>query len=174
MLKVTTSVKDIDKGFKKLAGELGGAGTITLGVQGEEAEKQHQNSELTIGQVAAIHELGLGVPERSWLRTWMDENEQRCRADMGAALQEVIRGRKSRKQALNDVGYKWVAAMRENIRSGRIRPSLAASTVAAKGHNIPLLDSGDVMNSITYRLYLNQIKGIRDAGLREAVRQGPQ
>lgn len=174
MLKVRTKVVDRDKGFKKLAGELGGAGTITLGVQGDEAEKQHQDSELTIGQVAAIHELGLGVPERSWLRVWMDENAQRCRADLAAALQLVIQGSKSRRQALADVGYEWVKKLRENIRSGRIRPALAPSTVAAKGHGIPLLDSGDVMNSITYRLYLNQIKGIRDAGLREAVRKGPQ
>lgn len=174
MIRVKTKVTDKDMGFKKLAAELSGAGTITLGVQGKEAEETHGDGPLTVGQVAAIHELGIRVPERSWLRSWMDVQETRMMSDMARAYQQVIKGQKSRKAAMADVGYQWVVELRDNIRSGKIRPALAAATVARKGHHTPLLDGGQLMNSITYKLYLNNIKGINDLGLREAVRKGPQ
>ena len=169
MIRVKTTVTDKDHGYKKLAAELGGAGTLTLGVQGKEATQKHPESDLTIGQVAAIHELGIGVPERSWLRSWMDANEQRMKQETASAYAAFIAGRVSRKKALEGLGFKWVRELRENIELGRITPPLAASTIARKGHAIPLLATGSVKNAITFKLFLPQARNIKDPAERGRI-----
>ncbi|MEY4507947.1 MAG: hypothetical protein RLZZ450_69 [Pseudomonadota bacterium] len=171
MLKVKTKVKEKGPGFAKLISELAG-GTITIGVQGEEATMQHPNTDLSVGELAAVHELGLGVKERSWLRSWFDQNQARIQAETRAALAQVAVRRVSRKQALEELGYRWTDEIRENIQMGRITPPLAQATIDAKGHDIPLLESGVLMNSITFRLFLSQIKSVADPSLRAALRAG--
>lgn len=174
MMKVKTTLIDRDRGFAKLVQTLGEMGAITIGVQGEESITKHPNSELTVGEIAAIHELGLGVPRRSWLRDWIDKNQDRLMRETNAALQEVIKGRISRNQALIKLGFAWTREVRNQIWDGKITPPLAPSTIAAKGgERRPLLDSGTLANSITYKVFLNQIKSIYDKTQRAAVRNGP-
>jgi hypothetical protein len=170
MLKVKVKVTTSGPGFKQMFEDLAG-GSILLGSQGDDADKQHSTFAGTVGELMVMHELGLGVPERSWLRAWIDANQKSCEADMALAMQHILAGRKSRKKALEDIGYKWTQEMRENITSGKVRPAIAASTAAAKGHDIPLLDTTDGVNSISFRLFLRQIKGIADKSVREAVRR---
>lgn len=169
-IKVKTKVVDKDNGFKKLAAELGGMGTLTLGVQGKEAEETHPSGKFTVGQLALMHELGVGVPERSWLRVWMDENQQRMLAEVRAGYASVMNGTSTRKKVLSELGYKWVAELRKNIADGRIKPPLAPSTVAKKGHAIPLLETGTLANSITYKLFMKQIKSVKDRAERMVLR----
>ncbi len=175
MIRVRTKVTERGPGFSKLAANLGGASEITLGVQGKQAAEAHPNSELSVGQVAAVHELGLGkVPERSWLRSWMDVNAKLMVLEAAKSTQDIISGAASRKVASEKLAEHWVKALRQNIRDGKIKPALAASTKARKGHGIPLLESGAVMNGITGVVKLPALKSIRDAGMRAAVRRGPK
>jgi hypothetical protein len=169
--KSRVKVTERGPGFAKLAADLQ-AGTIDLGVQGKEATMSHPNSTETIGAIAAMHELGLGVPERSFIRSWIDDNEKMLSADAAAALQSVIAGKESRNKAFSRITTKWVNAMRKNIADGNIRPPLAATTIARKGHSVPLLESGTVLNAITGKITLRQAKSIRDPKLRAAVRKG--
>jgi len=169
--KVT--INDLDKGYRRLVGQLGEMGAVHLGVQGEKALEQHPNSELSVGEVAAIHELGLSGghrTKRSWLVSWLDANQDRMMAETKAALQAVLRGEKTRKQALIDLGYRWTAELRDNIWDGKIVPALRQSTIDAKGHSIPLLDSTALVNAITYRIFLPALKSIRDVAQRRAAR----
>lgn len=170
MIKTKVKITDKDNGYKRLAAELGGMGTITLGVQGAEAEKMHPSG-APVGQIAAAHELGLvpGAPQRSWLRSWMDSNEQRMLAEVQAQYKLVMQGKKTRNKALKELGYKWVEELRQNIDDRGITPPLAASTVKAKGHNIPLLDTGTLRNSITYKVFLKMKKSARDAAERAVL-----
>ncbi len=92
MVKVTTKVTDRDAGFRKMVGQLGEMGNVTIGVQGKEALEPHPSGDLTVGEVAAIHELGLGVPRRSWLISWFDKFEKRNLAQAAAQLQLVLQG----------------------------------------------------------------------------------
>ncbi len=172
MAGVKVKVTDRDKGFNKLAAELGGMGTVTLGVQGDDATKPHPNSEWSVGELAYRHELGLGVKERSWLRVWMDTNQQRMLAETRAAYQQVMAGRTTRKKAMAALGYKWVAELRKNIADGNIRPPLAQSTVDRKGHSIPLLETATLANSISYKLFLKQIRSVQSRAEREVLRSG--
>lgn len=167
-------INDVDKGYRRLVATLGEMGAVHLGVQGEKALEQHPNSELSIGEVAAIHELGLSGghrTRRSWLMDWVDANQDRLVQETKAELQAVMAGHKTRNQALIALGYKWTQELRDNIWDGKIRPPLRPSTIAAKGHSIPLLDSHALSNAITYKVFLPQLKSILDRAQREIARR---
>lgn len=171
-VRTQLDLKDVDKGYRKLATLLGEMGSITLGVQGEEALKPHPSAEdLTVGEIAAIHELGLGVPQRSWLGLWLEEHEDQMMRETRDALQRVLRGELSRNKALQELGLKWAQALRDNIWEGNIRPPLTAERIQRKkGETRPLLDTYSLMNAITYKVFLPAFKSIRDAAQRAAAR----
>jgi hypothetical protein len=146
-------------------------GSVTLGVQGEEATKAHPSG-MPIGQLAATHELGLGVPRRSWLGSWLEANEARMLEETRAAFAEVMARRTTRNKALQALGYRWTEQLRKHVAEGNVQPPLAASTVARKGHNIPLLDTATMVNAITYKVFLPLLKSIRDVAQRTAARGG--
>lgn len=168
-------VKFTDKhpdAIAKLAAELGGFGAVHLGVQGKEAEEQHPKANMPVGALAGVHELGLGVPRRSWLLDWLTKNQAAMVAAAASAFQDVCERRKSRKEALTELGYGWTDALRKNISEGHVRPALSPVTIQKKGHSIPLLETATLVNAITYSLFLPHIKSIGNAGLREIARLG--
>lgn len=166
-VKVVISEKG--PGIAAFAAELAGA-ELRIGVQGDEAAAQHPNSDMTVGALAEKHELGLGVPERSWLRAWFDRNQEKCQAETAAAMQLVMTKKLSRKKAMEQLGYKWVELIRDDIVSGKVTPALAASTIKRKGHGVVLWETGTLTNAITFRLFLAQIKSIKDPKVREVLR----
>tara|TARA_Y100000114_G_scaffold69715_1_gene63818 strand:- start:53 stop:580 length:528 start_codon:yes stop_codon:yes gene_type:complete len=48
----------------------------------------------------------------------------------------------------NSVNEKIAAASRRFIKQGKVTPALEESTIAKKGHSTPLLDTGNLVNSI--------------------------
>lgn len=160
-------ITDKDRGFHQLMTSLGEMGSIRVGVQGEEAKQKHPSSDLTVGEIAAIHELGLGVPKRSWLVSWMDANAGRIQSETKSAFGAVMKGKKSRNQALIDLGYAWTKDIRQEISSGKITPALPRPR--PDGSTEPLFDTHTLHNDITYKVFLPQKKSIRDAAQRKAV-----
>ncbi len=179
--RAKVKIRDLDQGFSALAAELGRMGTITLGVQGKEAAKIHPRPDntrrsLTVGEIAARQELGLGVPKRSWLVSWMDVNQKRMISETHAKLRLVLKRRISRKVALTELGFKWCEELRVNIDQNKVAgPPLAEATVERKGHDIKVLETFAIRNAITWRAYLPQRKtmGSRAWKQREVVGKGP-
>lgn len=165
-------ITDTDNGFKRVAELLGELGSVTIGVQGKEAEKPHPSApHLTIGQVAAIHELGLNVPKRSWLVSWIERNAERMRRETAAELEAVLAGKKTRNKALQELGFKWCAEVRDNIWTGKITPPLKPETIQRKGGETrPLVDTRSLVNHITYKVFLPNFKSIRDVAQRAVAR----
>jgi hypothetical protein len=147
-------------------------GTIVVGVQGNEAQAQHPTAKMTIGELARKHELGIGVPQRSFLAAWFDSNKTRLQAELKDDMQAVLKGKQSRKKVLAARGYKWTEEVRKNIDAdGVVGPSLAPSTIQRKGHHVKLLGlTYTLRNSITYKLFLPQKKSIRNTAQRAAAR----
>lgn len=171
---VKTKVTIKDNGFNRLYEELGGLGCIRMGIQEEDAKRPHSMAKgLTIGDLATMHEYGIGVPRRSWLNDWMTANTKRMADDALKAMQSIITRKESRKAVLEKIGREWTGDMRDNILRGGVRPGLAMATIKRKGHAIPLLETGDIMNNIKFKLSLTHIKSIKDIKVREAVRLGP-
>lgn len=143
-------IVDRDHGYKRTLNALGPLGRVTLGVMGEKGDAQHKGSEITVAEVGLIHELGLGVPERSWLRAWIDENRQVILADSRDAIQQVIFGKLTKEKALDVLGVKWSASIKARITAGQIEPPLADSTKERKGSSVPLIDTAQFLSAITY------------------------
>lgn len=164
MAKGRITVKVTEKGASKTTwAEFFGRGkaTVEVGIFGEKGDAQHEDSDLTVGEIATIHEFGLGnVPERSWLRAWFDENNTKLREGllkmMKKAIQESIRSGKpisdtTRKQVMDKLGLFAVGGIQSRIAAGEIQPPLDPKTVARKGSSIPLMDTGQLRSSISHQ-----------------------
>lgn len=116
-------------------------------------EEQEEGGPLTVLQVATFHEFGLGVPERSFIRAWYDENLERNKADFRAQMRRVTRGEVSEEQAFQQLGAKWAADIQARIRS---QPSdwepLKQATKDRKGSDLALIDTGQLVAAISYEV----------------------
>lgn len=147
-------VQDIDHGWKELEQRLNALSStahVLVGVQGASGDAQHRDSEMTVAELASIHEFGLGVPERSFLRSTMDENEGQLLRLASQLGQGVIDGKFSQQQALGLLGTKAQGLVVEKIRE-HIDPPNAPSTVKQKGSSTPLIDSAQLVQAITYEV----------------------
>lgn len=140
------AIKDIDRGYSEFVkgfAALDGLG-VTIGIHAEEG------SELAV--IAASHEFGTDtVPERSFLRATLDEQDGAYREATADAIRSVLDGKRSAQVALERLGLRVVRDVRGKIRSG-LDPALAPATIAAKGSSKPLIDTGRLLRSITYQV----------------------
>lgn len=117
-------------------------------------------------ELAAIHEFGspaAGIPERSFIRSTLRARKDAIRSFIEAALGKSItkltqsssisrEGMQTEaKHILGLLGTKVVAMMRETIRK-RIPPPLKQSTITRKKSSVPLVDTGQLINSINYEV----------------------
>lgn len=122
---------------------------IKIGVQGEKGANIHEGSQATVADIGAFHEFGLGVPQRSFLRDWMTEDKDRIDKVIRNVVQQVLKGKMTANNALEQAGAVFVGWVQVRI-SNRLSPPLAASTIARKKSDIPLIDQGILRSAITY------------------------
>jgi hypothetical protein len=130
---------------------------ITVGIHEAEASQPKldydgKDSEASLGQVATAHEFGIGVQERSFLRTWFDQNRSRLGRDMNKTMREVQEGNAG---AFTAQGEEWARELREWIETeeGGLT-SLLPSTIEAKERaglqqpDTPLYATGELVAAI--------------------------
>lgn len=151
----SVSVTDQDRGLNTMLERLDRAAfgaKLIVGLIGEESEATHEGGELTIAEIGEIHEFGLGVPRRSFIADWADENEEKHRAQIRKIAEQVMRGKiETWEQGLERLGSLYVAEVQKRIAVG-IEPPLAPSTIARKGSSKPLIDTGALRSAITYKV----------------------
>lgn len=140
-----------DNGANALIATLGDASrtAVDVGVLGAKAGQAHGKT--TTAQVAAWAEFGIGQPRRSWLGDWIESSIEALRSIQRAEFQKVVRGTQSIEQAQARVGVWIVGQIRSRIAAG-IQPPNAPSTVAKKGSDTPLIDTGQLRSSIDSRV----------------------
>lgn len=137
---------------------------VTVGVHDDASARP--GDDLTNPQLAAIHEFGAGrIPERSFLRATIDQ-DRRVETFARDQAAEVAAGLRPAQQAGERIGVMATAAVKQRIRS-HIPPPLAAVTIERKlekgAHGgglasmagsaaAPLIDTGQLINSITYKV----------------------
>lgn len=90
-----------------------------------------------------------GIPARPFLRNAMYENEARFASLILPYLQNVMEGGSS--EGLFDaLGPFMVMSIKRSIASGNF-VALAPSTVKKKGHSKPLLDTGAMYGSVSWK-----------------------
>lgn len=104
--------------------------------------------------VGAVHEFGSpenGIPERSWLRSGLRINLPFFRSLNKRNLPSVLKGEMQAETALAQLGAVAVGKVQENITKGDFAP-LKAQTIRRKGSSKPLIDSGNMRQSVTYQI----------------------
>lgn len=110
------------------------------------------NDNLTVEEVARYQEEGTktksgapAIPARSFIKATFDQNKDKIRKTFMDAIV------KSPKNSLDFVGSYVVGLIQSRIASG-ISPPLAPKTIKRKGSSKPLIDTGQLRNSITFKI----------------------
>lgn len=113
------------------------------------------DSEISLIELAAIHEFGspaANIPERSYIRATMNGNEV-IKSAIVRLSRALIAGRVDYVKALTILGEIVVAEIRKRITLGEgVPPPLKEATIARKGSSRPLVDTGRLVNAITYEV----------------------
>ncbi len=135
----------------KLLKRYNGGAEIAVGFPvGSEAAAMTYPDGKKVIDVAIKNEFGIGVPERSFLRTGGPEFIEDSKPLIEAALQRVNAGAKFKDEA-DKIGMKAVAAIQQKIVDIDTPPNSAA-TIAAKGSSNPLIDTGLMRQSVTFEV----------------------
>ena len=104
-----------------------------------------------VARVGFQNEYGIGVPERSFMRSTLKDNNSKYKQLMEKAIVDAIKGKRKIKQSLGRIGNKVSSDIKQKIVAIQ-SPANAESTIAAKGSSNPLIDSGHMKNSVTYEV----------------------
>lgn len=117
------------------------------------ANKQSPFSSLSLKLIDVVLWMEFGtatVPERSWIRATHDEIKDEMRGFIADLVGEIHDGSMTVERALDLIALKTIAKMKAKIRS-RIPPELKPATVARKGSSTPLIDTGQLLNGMTFK-----------------------
>jgi len=149
------SVTVRDNGFKKRMAQLKKPAHVTVGVHADDGAKV-EGGGVTVAEVAAIHEFGLGVPERSWLRDFVTDNDAKLKVMLREIGRRVASGADSERE-MERFGLVVVGMIKERIVAG-ISPELAPETLLQKirvtgaPKETPLIRFGQFISSIAHRV----------------------
>jgi len=141
---------------------------VKLGFQGAKGEKEHKGSfGSKVIDIAIIHEFGahgagkrhnVMIPERSFLRSTFDRTVNARNEIVKGLIGKILIGSMTVERALDQMGVRGVSDIKTTIqKSIGIKP-LNPSTIKAKGSSVPLIDTGQLINSIQYQKVM-QSKG---------------
>jgi len=144
----------IDRGLEEILERQRklGKGAVTVGLHSQAPGEGGARAQSEVVTIGTVHEFGSSdgsIPERSYLRSTMDE-----RRDAIADLQQkteakVAAGNLSPDQGLGILGAFAASAVQAKIVAIR-EPGLAEETIRRKGHDNPLIASGQLKGAVTY------------------------
>ncbi len=91
------------------------------------------------------------IPERAFLRNGHDGSKEEVLGDAEAVLREVLAGDISPELLLSQVG-EWMASHIRDYAVGLDSPPNHPFTVDRKGSSNPLVDTGDMVNAVSYEV----------------------
>lgn len=122
---------------------------VYIGVIGNKAGRE---GELNNAQLMAIHEFGTEhTPERAPIRKTMAKNGDSYGTMFEKAIKGVLEGKSDSDIILNRIGAQVAGDVVGEIQAG-VEPGLAESTIKRKGSDKPLIDTGALVQSISYEV----------------------
>lgn len=150
------SVTERDLGWNRIKREMALAdGSYTkVGIQANATydatgEGSGRDGDEDMVEIGASHEFGIGNPKRSFLRSTTDAEAKRVDGMIQSGLEAIKQGRASTKHVLGTVGEYMTGKVQAKIVSLRTPPNSPA-TIARKGSSNPLIDTGQMRQSITH------------------------
>ena len=138
-----------DKFLKSLVKRLGGDTDILVGVPADAAPYPDGTS---VAMVGAIHEFGQGGQhERSFIRTSFDEHQKKYIKMAQKLVKRVVEKGGDIEMVAELIGTEAAADVVDNINTIST-PENADSTVARKGFDNPLVETGHLKQSIRHEV----------------------
>lgn len=146
-----------DRVWRQLMKKLPGIGKVRVkvGIVGSNADKEHGESGLTVADIWIIHELGApnaNIPARAPLRTTFEQKLDELKGMQLKLAKALLNDKMDVQRAFNILGAWGASAIKATIKAG-LPPPLAASTIARKGSSVPLIDTGQLINSVTWAVF---------------------
>lgn len=151
---MSAAVKDKDlgyKAFRRLVQNMDRE--ILVGIRADEGAVKPEGSDATIAEYATYNEFGTsnGVPERSFLRSTVDEKREKYISLLGKAVSRAAGEDVSIDDSLALIGEVAVGDVQTKIREGEFVPN-SPETIARKGSSKPLIEHGVMRAAISYEI----------------------
>lgn len=164
MAKVGAAVRfiDRDKGLRAWRERLARAGAkkVKVGIFGERADQAKQlgdgftSTALSLIEVATIHEFGAAganIPERSFIRATIDIHKDEIHTLQKRLAVAFLARKMTEERALKMIGVFVRGLIQKRIAEG-VPPELKPKTIQRKGSSVPLIDTGQLRQSVTYEV----------------------
>jgi hypothetical protein len=104
-------------------------------------------------EIAAFQEFGTStLPERSFVRATFRDNPAEVAKVCERLCKAIVLKGMNVTQALELLGQWAAARVRRTITSNAVRPPDAPATIAAKGSSTTLVDTGGLVNAVSYEV----------------------
>ena len=144
-VKITDKLTPEGRRFMQTIKELDDL-EVRIGYQHGEATEDDGTD---ICDIAAWNELGTATaPSRPFMRQSVDNNEAQINGFLQTQKQRLLAG-ESAQQVLNSIGIFQKKLIQKTIVDGSFVPN-APATIAAKGSDRPLIDTGRMRQSVNY------------------------
>ena len=155
------TIEDRDHGYRALLSRVlsleKAPPSIAVGILARDASKPDSGG-VTVLDVGTWNEFGtvnadgsVRVPARSFIRAWADENQKTARKILTGLMKQVITGKLTEAQALEQFGLWAKGAIQQRMARG-VPPPNAQSTIDRKGSSTPLIDTGVLRSSIDFEV----------------------
>jgi hypothetical protein len=92
-----------------------------------------------------------GIPERPFMQNSMRGNQGKYRAALKTSAAKILRGETSLQVVMQKLGIVGQGDIQAEI-TALMSPPNAPSTIRQKGSSKPLIDSGEMRNSVTFKV----------------------
>lgn len=157
-----SSVKDNDLGYQALQEQINllKNSYVLVGFQvGEVTRNESKGSRKKKGgesmpEIAASNEFGTSrSPARPFMSTSFDENSRRINNAIQGEYSKILDGKSTVKKSLGLIGQFMVGLIQRKIRSIYFPPN-SPRTIALKGSSKPLIDFGQMIQSVREKTVL--------------------
>jgi hypothetical protein len=124
---------------------------VYIGIPSSTNARQGASNNATI---AAVHEMGApsrGIPARPFLIPTMQNNAEKYTNLMAQGFRNALQDKEKSAEVYEKIGLVASSDVKDYIVSGQFVP-LKESTIDRKGSSKPLLDTGEMRNSISYEV----------------------
>jgi hypothetical protein len=141
------SIRDVDYGWadltvgiKRLQGQA-----VKVGVD----DRPHEPSGVPTDEIGLYHEFGRGVPERSFLRAWVDEKHGAIQTELGRWVERALEDGIDWRGPFGD----WCIEQIQARMYAGIAPALSDNTKGRYNQlGIPLINTSQLVNAIVREL----------------------
>jgi hypothetical protein len=148
-------IEDSDRGWGALFRRVKEAreGRIKVGVLASDKGGESADGGLTLAELATVLHFGTEdghIPARPFLQITFDEQREELAKFAARLIAAELLGKISGEKAAEMIGAKMAAEVRKTITVGSKLAPNAPSTIAKKGSSRPLIDTGRLLNAITW------------------------